>query len=98
MSVLVIDQLHWDVAGNWKLDSRFWPDPEAMVKELRDMGVRIMISPLTLVNEKSENFACMKEHGLFTGSISGEHDAVDYCGPACQYEPTKPGSCPLSLE
>ena len=90
LSVLVIDFKHWDVVGNWKLDPEFWPDPEAMVKELDDMGVRIMISPWTLVNEKSENFAYMKEHGLFTGSVDGKKDTVEFGGPVYQYDPTNP--------
>lgn len=90
LSVLVIDAMHWDITGNWKLDPRFWPDPVAMVRELNEMGVRIMISPWTLVDEKSENFAYMKEHGLFTGSISGRNDTVDFDGPKYQYDPTNP--------
>ncbi|MBT7702316.1 MAG: glycoside hydrolase family 31 protein, partial [Verrucomicrobia bacterium] len=90
LSVLVIDFRHWDITGNWKLDPEFWPDPEAMVKELDEMGVRIMISPWTLVDEKSENFATMKERGLFTGSIGGKKDTVGFDGPKYQYDPTNP--------
>lgn len=90
LSVLVIDFMHWDVLGNWKLDPKCWPDPKAMVKEMDEMGVRIMISPWTLVNEKSENFAYMKEHGLFTGSVGGKKDTVEFQGPAYQYDPTNP--------
>ena len=90
LSVLVIDFLHWDITGNWRLDPKFWPDPKAMVKEMDEMGVRIMISPWTLVDEKSENFAYMKEHGLFTGSIGGNKDTVDFQGPKYQYDPTNP--------
>jgi alpha-D-xyloside xylohydrolase len=90
LSVLVIDFLHWDVTGNWKLDPGFWPDPQAMVREMGEMGVRIMISPWTLVDEKSENYAHMKEHGLFTGSIGGKKDTVDFFGPKYQYDPTNP--------
>ena len=90
LSVLVIDFRHWDVTGNWKLDPRFWPDPEAMVGELDGMGVRIMISPWTLVDENSENFAHMKEHGMFTGSIGGRKDTVNFDGPKYQYDPTNP--------
>jgi alpha-D-xyloside xylohydrolase len=90
LSVLVIDFMHWDTTGNWRLDPKAWPDPEAMVKELDEMGVRIMISPWTLVDEKSENFAYMKEHGLFTGSIGGRKDTVDFHGPKHQYDPTNP--------
>jgi len=29
LSVLVIDYLHWDNMGDWKLDPVFWPDPKA---------------------------------------------------------------------
>ncbi len=90
VSVLVIDFRHWDITGNWKLDPEFWPNPEAMVKELDEMGVRIMISPWTLVDEKSKNFAYMKEHGLFTGSIGGRKDTVNFDGPKYQYDPTNP--------
>jgi alpha-D-xyloside xylohydrolase len=90
LSVLVIDFLHWDVTGNWKLDPKVWPEPKAMVKEMDELGVRIMISPWTLVDEKSENFAYMKERGLFTGSIGGKKDTVDFMGPKHQYDPTNP--------
>ena len=91
LSVLVIDFLHWDITGNWKLDPKFWPDPKAMVKEMNELGVRIMISPWTLVDEKSENFDYMKEHGLFTGSIDGKKDTVGFKGgPKYQYDPTNP--------
>ncbi len=90
LSVLGIDFLHWDVLGNWKLDPKFWPDPKAMVEEMDEMGVRIMVSPWILVDERSENFDSMKEHGLFTGSIDGEHDRVDFSGMVHQYDPTNP--------
>jgi alpha-D-xyloside xylohydrolase len=92
LSVLVIDFLHWKNAGDWKLDPKFWPDPSAMVKELDEMGVRIMISPWTVVDPKSENFAYMKERGLFTGSIGGKKDTVEFFGPKYQYDPTNPAA------
>ncbi|MCE9554158.1 MAG: family 31 glucosidase [Planctomycetes bacterium] len=92
LSVLVIDFLHWKNTGDWKLDPKLWPDPPAMVKELDAMGTRIMISPWTLVDKKSENFAYMKEHGLFTGSIGGKKDTVEFGGPKYQYDPTNPAA------
>ena len=90
LSVLVIDFRHWERIGDWKLDAAFWPDPQAMVQELDEMGVRIMISPWILVDEQSENFDDMKAHGLFTGSIDGEKDTVNFDGPKYQYDPTNP--------
>ncbi len=92
VSVLVIDFLHWQYEGDWKLDPAFWPDPPAMVEELDRMGVRIMISPWILVDERSENYAPMKAQGLFTGSVDGKWDTVDFRGPRYQYDPTNPAA------
>lgn len=92
VSVLVIDFLHWKHDGDWTLDPEFWPDPQAMVREMNELGIRIMISPWTLVDEKSVNFAPMKAQGLFTGSIDGKHDVVDFRGPRHQYDPTNPAA------
>ena len=92
LSVHVIDFLHWKTTGDWKLDPKHWPDPKAMVKELDEMGVRIMISPWTLVDAKSENFAYMKKNGLFTGSVGGKKDTVNFGGPKYQYDPTNPAA------
>ena len=96
VSVLVIDFLHWEHTGDWRLDPEFWPDPEAMVAELNEMGVRIMISPWILVAETSENFEPMKERGLFTGSLDGTKDTVIFGATKgedprkYQYDPTNP--------
>ena len=96
LAVLVIDFLHWEHTGDWKLDPTYWPDPGAMVRELDEMGVRIMISPWILVDEKSENFRYMMDNGLFTGSTDGNRDTVEFGGVAgeskqkYQYDPTNP--------
>ncbi len=96
LAVHVIDFLHWKRTGDWKLDPELWPDPEGMVREMDEMGVRIMISPWTVVSENSENFAYMHERGMFTGSVDGRKDTVG--GPSqpheerwkYQYDPTNP--------
>ena len=90
LAVHVIDYKHWDVLGNWKLDPKFWPNPKAMVKEINDMGARIMISPWVLVSPKSENFKHMKDNNMFVTSRDGKKDAINYWGPSYQYDPTNP--------
>jgi alpha-D-xyloside xylohydrolase len=95
LSVIVIDFLHWKHTGDWRLDPVFWPDPKAMVRELDEMGVRVMISPWILVDDQSENFAAMKALGLFTGSIGGKKDTVLFHWQnenpnKHQYDPTNP--------
>ncbi len=95
LSVIVIDFRHWKKIGDWKLDPEFWPDPDAMVRELDAMGVRIMISPWILVEEESENFAAMQARGLFTDSIDARENWLPWTTDgkpvrARQYDPTNP--------
>ena len=44
LDVIVIDFFHWPKQGEWKFDPVYWPDPDAMVKELKEMGVELMVS------------------------------------------------------
>lgn len=95
LSVIVIDFRHWKKIGDWKLDPAFWPDPKEMVRELEEMGVRVMVSPWILVEEKSENFAAMREQGFFIGSLDAEEDWLPWMTDgkhvrARQYDPTNP--------
>ena len=38
VDVFVIDYYHWPRCGDWRFDPEFFPDPEPMVKELKEMG------------------------------------------------------------
>jgi alpha-D-xyloside xylohydrolase len=53
MSVIVLDALHWPRFGDWGFDPADWPDPEAMARELSDLGVRLMVSVWPLINPGS---------------------------------------------
>ena len=44
LSVIVIDFFHWTQQGDWRFDPEYFPDPKAMIDELHEMGVRVMIS------------------------------------------------------
>ena len=62
-----------------------------MVRELDEMGVRIMISPWTLIEDDSENFIPMRDRGLFTRSVNGKKDTVSFRQQDVhQYDPTNP--------
>lgn len=37
LDLIVIDFFHWKCQGEWSFDPKYWPDPAAMVKELKDM-------------------------------------------------------------
>ena len=46
MACIVIDFFHWTRHGDWKFDPVAWPDPAAMVSELRELGIEVMVSDL----------------------------------------------------
>ncbi len=71
VSVMVIDFHHWSKAGDWTFDSECWPDPAAMVKELKSMGMECMVSVWPTVNWECANFAHMRDHGLLLRNERG---------------------------
>lgn len=76
LSVIVIDFFHWPKEGEWKFDPEFWPDPAGMVKELQEMGTKVMISIWPTVDHKSENYADMREKGLLINVERGFPNAL----------------------
>ena len=64
LDLIVVDFFHWKHQGEWSFDPKFWPDPAAMVKELKEMNVELMVSIWPTVESKSENWDEMIEKGL----------------------------------
>ena len=56
IDVIVVDFFHWPHQGDWKFDEDYWPDPAAMVRELKEMGIELMVSIWPTVNAESENY------------------------------------------
>ena len=71
LSVMVIDFFHWSAQGDFRFDEKLWPDPEAMVKELAEMGIQLMVSVWPTVEESSENFLHMEEMGYLIRTEMG---------------------------
>ena len=71
LSVIVIDYFHWTMLGEWKFDPACWPDPAAMVKELGEMGVKVMVSVWPAVNLYSANYQKMSALGYLARSERG---------------------------
>ena len=80
LSVIVIDYFHWRMMGNWDFDPECWPDPAAMVRELKDLGVEVMVSVWPTIQANSENYAEMDQRGLLVGNergFAGQKAVVD---------------------
>jgi len=44
LKVIVADFFHWTRQGDFKFEPRDWPDPDAMVKELKELGIETVVS------------------------------------------------------
>lgn len=92
LDVIVIDFFHWTMQGDFKFDPEDWPDPEKMVKELGEMGVKVMVSVWPTIDERSENFNQMAEQGLLIGFDKGKGFNMDWMGNTVFYDTTNPAA------
>ncbi len=92
ISVIVIDYFHWPLQGDWKFDTKYWPDPDAMIQELKEMGIELMVSIWPTVDYRSENFEEMKEKGYLIRTDRGFRIAMDFHGNTVHYDATNPGA------
>ena len=90
LSVIVIDFFHWTMQGEWKFDPEFWPDPQAMVDELKELGVELMISVWPTVDHRSENYLEMQEKGYLIRTDRGQPIAMTFQGSTIHFDPTNP--------
>ncbi len=89
LSVIVADFFHWPHQGDWKFDLEYWPDPQAMVDELKSMGVELMVSIWPTVEMGSENYREMEEKGYLIRIDRGMRFAL---GDAIHFDPTNPAA------
>ena len=71
VSVIVIDYFHWPHQGDWCFDPEYFPDPEAMVKELHEMGMELMVSVWPTVEEGSVNYEEIRDRGYLAATEEG---------------------------
>lgn len=92
ISVIVIDFFHWPLQGEWKFDPTYWPDPDAMIAELKEMGIELMVSIWPTVDYRSENFDEMMEKGYLIRTDRGFRIGMDFQGNTIHYDATNPGA------
>jgi len=90
IDVIVIDFFHWPMQGEWKFDPEYWPDPAAMVQELKEMGIELMVSIWPTVDHRSENFEAMREQGYLVRTERGHRIAMDFHGNTIHLDVTNP--------
>ena len=90
IDVIVIDYFHWPLQGDWKFDPKYWPDPDAMIRELDDMGIKLMVSSWPTVDYRSDNFEEMLEKGYLIRTERGFRVVMDFQGNTVHYDATNP--------
>jgi alpha-D-xyloside xylohydrolase len=71
LSVIVVDFFHWSKQGDWRFDPECWPDPAEMVRELKEMGIEVMVSIWPTVSAHSRNYDEMRRRGLLVRTERG---------------------------
>jgi alpha-D-xyloside xylohydrolase len=92
ISVIVVDFFHWPTQGDWRFDPTYWPDPDAMIKELQEMGIELMVSIWPTVDYRSENFEEMMQKGYLIRTERGMRVSMDFQGNTIHYDATNPGA------
>jgi alpha-D-xyloside xylohydrolase len=90
LSVIVIDFFHWPNQGAWCFDARDWPDPKAMVDELKSLGIEPMVSIWPTVDSRTDSYAEMKAKGYLVRTERGVSVNLDFMGNTTFFDATHP--------
>ena len=90
IDVIVIDFFHWPKQGEWKFDPVYWPDPDGMIRELKEMGIELMVSVWPTVDRESENYDEMLEKGYLVRTERGYRTGLDFQGTTVHFDATNP--------
>ncbi len=101
LDCIVIDFFHWTRQGEWRFDLAHWPDPAAMVAELRSLGIEVMVSIWPTVNPNAQTWEQMDQEGWLVESDRGlpllkpfidTDTGPQKMVPMHFYDPTHPGA------
>ena len=92
MDAIVVDFFHWTRQGDFKFEPRDWPDPDAMVEELKELGIETVVSVWPTIDERSENYGEMADKGYLVNPDRGLNYHMSWMGNTVFYDTTHPGA------
>jgi alpha-D-xyloside xylohydrolase len=99
LSVIVIDFFHWTRQGEWQFDPNYWPAPAEMVRELEQLGVKVMVSVWPTISRLSANYQEMWNKGYILRNAKGNPAHMYFVDNHAEdgiyihfYDPTHPGA------
>lgn len=90
VKVIVVDFFHWPNQGDWTFDEEYWPDPKAMIKELEEMGIKLMVSVWPTVDRNSVNYREMAEKDLLVRADRGLQATMECFDTEVFFDATNP--------
>lgn len=90
LDVIVIDYYHWPRCGDYRFDEEYFPDPAAMLQELKELGVQVMVSVWPQIDWRSENYEEMRQQGLLVKSNAGVDVQMIFHGNNVFFDATNP--------
>lgn len=90
VDAIVIDFFHWTEQGNCDFDPKYWQDPEGMIKELKEMGMRPIVSYWPTINPNSRNWQEMNERNMLVRTENGQYGTFDFFGQQTYVDMTNP--------
>ena len=88
VDVIVVDFYHWPKCGDFRFDEADFPDPKAMVEELKEYGMELMVSIWPQINLDSENYNEMRQKGYLIKNERGVEIAMRFQGENSFYDAT----------
>ncbi|MBO2517017.1 MAG: family 31 glucosidase [Clostridiales bacterium] len=92
IDVIVCDFFHWPRMGDYRFDERFFPDPDKMVAELKEMGIELMVSVWPQISLNSENYQEMNQQGLLVRAEYGEQIGMRFVEDSMFFDATNPAA------
>lgn len=90
LDMIIIDFFHWPYQGSWSFDKDYFPDPAAMVRELKDMGIRCMVSIWPTVDRNQPGNAEMFEKNYVAKTAVGTGTIFEFFGQCTYLDTTNP--------
>ena len=90
LDVIVADYFHWPKLGDYRFEDEFWPNPKAMVDELQEMGVELMVSVWPQISHESENYVELAKNNMLVHADRGPQTHMSFEGPSAFLDVTNP--------
>ncbi|ETW77514.1 glycoside hydrolase family 31 protein [Heterobasidion irregulare TC 32-1] len=81
LSMIVVDFFAWKYQGDWSFDPAFFPDPEGMAAQVKELtGAEMMVSLWPSVENLSENYVTLQTNGWLVATRDGPGVTDSFAG------------------